>query len=67
MGIRYSMQFGTNDGRTILRYDNFPDHPNVGRHHKHTADGAVEEVDFQGLWPLLRAFVTEVKEFGHDW
>ena len=34
-GVRYSMQYGSTDGKTIIRYDNFPDHPGASRHHKH--------------------------------
>jgi len=45
----------TNDG-TIIRYDNFPDHPNAAIHHKHLPDGTVEAVDFTGLRSLFAAF-----------
>jgi hypothetical protein len=37
-GLKYSMQYGTTDGETIIRYDNSPDHPNAAHHHKHRSD-----------------------------
>lgn len=66
-GIRYSMQYGNAAGETIIRYDNFPDHPGASRHHKHRADGGVEDVDFDGLHALFERFKSEVTEYGHDW
>lgn len=71
-GVKYSFQYGrtesdTGDG-TIIRYDNFPDHPGATRHHKHQPDGAVETVDFSGLRPLFQTFKTEVtEEYGEHW
>lgn len=66
-GIKYSMQYGNAAGETIVRYDNFPDHPEVAHHHKHLADGTVEAVDFDGLRPLFEEFKTEVREHGDNW
>jgi hypothetical protein len=66
-GIKYSMQYGNAAGETIIRYDNFPDHPDAANHHKHRVDGTVEEVDFEGVRPLFRRFKTEVNAHGHDW
>lgn len=37
--IKYRFQYMAEDGRTLLRFDNFPDHPGVDRHHYHTPDG----------------------------
>ena len=34
-GVKYRFQYMDADGRTLLRFDNFPDHPGVGRHHCH--------------------------------
>ncbi|WEL16787.1 Uncharacterized protein SVXHr_0608 [Halorhabdus sp. SVX81] len=65
--IKYSMQYGNAAGETILRYDNFPDHPDTARHHKHTADGSVDDVEFNGLESLFQQFKSEVIEHGHDW
>lgn len=66
-GVRYSMQYGDTAGETVIRYDNFPDHPGASRHHKHLSDGSVEDVDFDGLESLFERFKTEVIEHGHDW
>ncbi len=66
-GLKYSMQYGTAAGETILRYDNFPDHPGAAHHHKHRADGTVVDVDFEGLRPLFARFKSEVIRYGHDW
>jgi hypothetical protein len=66
-GIKYSMQYGNAAGETIIRYDNFPDHPDTSQHHKHRADGTVECIDFDGLQALFERFKTEVIEHGHDW
>lgn len=66
-GVKYSMQYGNAAGETIIRYDNFPDHPDVADHHKHCEDGTVEPVDFDGLQPLYKRFKIEVNDHGHDW
>lgn len=61
------MQYGNAAGETIVRYDNFPDHPEAAHHHKHRADGTVEDVDFEGLYALFQRFQSEVIDHGHDW
>ncbi|MDJ1432869.1 DUF6516 family protein [Halostagnicola sp. A-GB9-2] len=68
-GIKYSFQYGTTDGETIFRYDNFPDHPGVGRHHKHNSDDPddVENVDFTDLESLYKRFKQEVIDNGENW
>lgn len=66
-GVRYSMQYGYVDGRTVIRYDNFPDHPGTERHHKHTEDGSVEAIEFPGLFPLYQRFKQEVRNHGEHW
>lgn len=66
-GVKYSMQYGTTDGDTIIRYDNFPDHPGAPNHHKHTADGRVEPVDFEGVRLLFQRFKREVRNYGEHW
>lgn len=66
-GIKYSMQYGTTGGKTLVRYDNFPDHPDAAKHHKHTADGAVEPVDFEGVRSLFERFKMEVRNHGESW
>ena len=65
-GIKYSFQYGTHEGETIIRYDNFPDHPDASHHHKHTSDG-VEDVEFDGLLARYHQLKQEVRERGHDW
>lgn len=66
-GVKYSMQYGTTGGETVIRYDNFPDHPGAPNHHKHTADGSVENVDFGGVRPLFDRFKQEVRNHGEYW
>lgn len=66
-GVKYSMQYGNAAGETVFRYDNFPDHPGAGHHHKHTADGEVVDVEFDSLQALYERFKREVKEYGDEW
>lgn len=66
-GVKYSMQYGTTDGTTIVRYDNFPDHPGVTHHHKHTESGDVIDIDFDGFRSLFEQFRQEVQTHGEDW
>ncbi len=66
-GVKYSMQYGNAAGETIIRYDNFPDHPGVRHHHKHRADGTVEDVAFEGVTRLFERSKSEVNNHGHDW
>ncbi|WP_254525005.1 toxin-antitoxin system TumE family protein [Natrinema caseinilyticum] len=68
-GMKYSMQYGTIDGDTILRYDNFPDHPDVDIHHRHQSDDPadVERVDYPGLESLYKRFKREVRDHGEPW
>ena len=40
-GVKYRFQAHDPAGNTILRYDNAPTHPDVGRHHKHLPDGRI--------------------------
>lgn len=64
-GLEYSFQYTDADGNTLLRYDNAPYHLDVGRHHRHTADGDVTPLAFTGLSALIDAFQNEVNEI-HD-
>ncbi|EMA06720.1 hypothetical protein SAMN05443574_105148 [Haloarcula vallismortis] len=66
-GIKYSMQYGNAAGETVVRYDNFPDHPDAAHHHKHRADGTVTDIEFDGIQTLFQRFKSEVIEYGHDW
>lgn len=61
-GIRYSFQYlGPDDGE-VLRYDNFPEHPDVGKHHRHGPDGSVETITFEGLATHVERFLDEVHD-----
>lgn len=66
-GIKYSFQYGDPERGTIIRYDNFPDHPNAPTHHKHTDDGRVVAVDFDGVLSLYDRFKQEVQNHGEPW
>lgn len=46
----------------MLRYDNFPDHPGVGLHHRHGPDGSVKESEFEGLQEHVARFLNEVDD-----
>jgi hypothetical protein len=61
-GLKYSFQYMDADGDTLLRYDNAPYHLDVGRHHRHTAEGTVTTLEFTGLSALVEEFQTEVTE-----
>lgn len=64
-GIKYSLQYGRGDD-TIFRYDNFPDHPGVGQHHKHVGNDVVS-VEFDGIEAHYKRFKQEVIDNGEDW
>lgn len=66
-GIKYSMQYGNVAGETIIRYDNFPDHPRASHHHKHTSDGDVADIEFDSLRTLYERFKHEVRRHGDEW
>jgi hypothetical protein len=60
--IKYRFQCMTADGRTLLRFDNFPDHPGVDRHHYHTPDGVYDDVAYTGLEDHVRMFYDEMDD-----
>ena len=65
-GVKYSFQYMTADGDTLLRYDNAPHHrDDVGHHHRHTADGRIKPVEYPGLSSLRDRFEREVQQI-HD-
>jgi hypothetical protein len=66
-GVKYSLQYGTLDGETLIRYNNFPDHPGAAAHHKHTRVGSVEDINYDGIRDLYQQFKKEVNDHGHDW
>jgi hypothetical protein len=59
-GIKYRFQSMNIDGRTLLRFDNFPDHPGVGRHHYHTPDGVYDDTEYTGLRGHVKQFYDKV-------
>ncbi len=66
-GVKYSMQYGTTNGGTIIRYDNFPDHPGTTPHHKHLPNGETTDIEFTGLEALYDRFRQEVRDHGEHW
>lgn len=66
-GVKYSMQYGNVAGETIIRYDNFPDHPGAAHHHKHTQEGDVADIEFNSLRDLYDRFKDEVRQHGDEW
>ncbi|UIO98480.1 DUF6516 family protein [Halobaculum sp. CBA1158] len=61
-GVKYSFQYMDADGDTILRYDNSPYHLDVGRHHRHSPEDDITELEFTGVSDLIDDFQTEVNE-----
>jgi hypothetical protein len=61
-GIKYRFQYMTEDGRTLLRFDNFPDLPEVDRHHYHTPDGVPDDITYTGLKDHVQTFYTEMDD-----
>ena len=61
-GLKYSFQYMDANGNTLLRYDNSPHHLDIGRHHRHTADGEITMLEFSGLSELIDDFQNEVNE-----
>jgi hypothetical protein len=55
-GVKYRFQYMDADGRTLLRFDNFPHHPGVDRHYYHTPEGVRDDVEYTGLADHVRAF-----------
>ncbi|WP_436902145.1 toxin-antitoxin system TumE family protein [Halovenus halobia] len=55
-GIKYRFQYMAEDGRTLLRFDNFPDHPGVDRHHYHTSGGVYDDIEYTGSKDHIRKF-----------
>ncbi len=60
-GIKYRFQYMDEDGQTFLRFDNFPDHPGVDRHHYHTPDG-VYDIEYTSLKDHVQMFYDEMDE-----
>jgi len=61
-GVKYRFQYMTEDGRTLLRFDNFPNHPEVDRHHYHTPDGVYDDIEYTGLKDHVQKFHSEISD-----
>lgn len=59
--VRYSFQYMTVDGSTLLRYDNYVE-KDVRRHHAHLPDGSIVGIDYDG-WQSL---VLKFKQHGNE-
>lgn len=59
-GIKYRFQYMSNNGQTRLRFDNFPSHPGVSRHHYHTADGVYDDIEYTRVTDHVRKFYERV-------
>ena len=55
-GIKYRLHYGTEDGNTLIRYDN-----SHGRHERHTPDGLDEDYEFPGYDAVQKCFWDEVE------
>lgn len=61
-GVKYRFQYMAPDGQTRLRFDNFPDHPNVDRHHYHTPDGVYDDIEYTGLKAHVKTFHAKMDD-----
>lgn len=61
-GVKYRFQYMAKDGRTLLRFDNFPNHSGVDRHHYHTPDGVVDAIEYTGLKDHVQKFYDEMDD-----
>lgn len=58
-GWNYSLHYGENGGRTLLRYDNA--HELMKGHDRHSPDG-IETIEFPGMEELYRRFRHEIED-----
>jgi hypothetical protein len=61
-GLKYRFQYMAEDGRTMLRFDNYPNHPGVDRHHYHTPDGVYDDIEYTGLKKHVQKFYDEMDD-----
>lgn len=57
-GVKYCLHYGTEDGKTLIRYDN-----SHGYHERHTSDGLDEDYNFPGYDTVQERFWAEVEQF----
>lgn len=62
-GVKYRFQYMAEDGRTLLRFDNFPDHPGVDRHHYHTPEGVYDDIEYTDLRSHVQKFHDAVDDY----
>lgn len=62
-GVKYRFQNMAEDGRTLLRFDNFPDHPGVDRHHYHTPEGVYDDIPYTGLTDHVEKFEAKIDDY----
>jgi hypothetical protein len=61
-GVKYRFQYMDEAGNTLLRFDNYPHHPGVNRHHYHTPDGVFDDIEFTGLSDHVQKFHDAVDD-----
>jgi len=61
-GVKYRFQYMTEDGRTLLRFDNYPNHPGVDRHHYHTPTGVYDDIEYTSLKAHAQQFYNEMDD-----
>ncbi|WP_132061039.1 toxin-antitoxin system TumE family protein [Halorussus amylolyticus] len=62
-GVKYRFQYMAENGRTLLRFDNFPDHPDVDRHHYHTPEGVYDDIEYSSLKAHVQAFYEKIDDY----
>jgi hypothetical protein len=60
-GIKYRLHYGTDEGETLVRYDN-----SHGVHERHTTDGLDDDYEFPGYEALQTRFWNEVDQLRDD-
>jgi hypothetical protein len=48
--------------RRHLRFDNYPNHPGVDRHHYHTPTGVNDDIEYTGLKAHVQQFYNEMDD-----
>lgn len=61
-GIKYRFPYMDEEGRTLLRYDNFPGHPEVERHHYHTPEGVFDDLEYSNLRSHVEQFFESIDD-----
>lgn len=60
-GVKYRLHYGTDEGDTLVRYDN-----SHGVHERHTFDGIDEDYEFPGYEAIQKRFWDEVHQLRDD-